>query len=354
MRVPTGTRPGRGSLRLPLQALIALTCFLIVAGALRSRLPWPESSGFRAKLEYFVEHKDEFDVLFFGSSRVLCGVAPREFDEELAEHGLEVRSFNLALGGMEAFETDYLLRRVLDLEPAALRWVVIEYTSWDPVGGWTAIESTNLRRIAWHTSSGTRDAVEAILVARVPFTTKLTELGRQARFLGLWVSNVGQAFPALDHARGVSRLPPRTNPLFGDDIPGLQGWHPMFNESYGRRAWSKRVKNLLNAGVRSQGEKVDLRDFPTGVLERQVERVRSRGMGLLYLGLSFDESLRAQALLERGTLPELFAYTSPLEHPELYRYEQRADVNHMNPDGARALSRVMAKDFARLLEEKGW
>ncbi len=302
----------------------------------------------RAKLEYFAEHKDEFDVLFLGSSRVLCGLAPAEFDAALEELGHEVRSFNLAVGGMEAFEADHVLQLVLDLEPARLRWVVIEAAGWNPLESEQLSAAPNLRKIAWHTPSETRNTVEAILVAEAPMSNKLVELGRHVGLFGLWLTNAGHGLPIVDHMRGLSRLQPRQNPLFGGDIPGLGGWHPMERDNYRRESWDRRLSNLASADARSR--KSDLRHFPVRALRRQVELVRSRELGLVYMSLCIEESPDAHALHEGGILPALLSYTSPREHPDLYRYELRADVNHMNSEGAKALSRLMAQDFARLVE----
>ena len=129
--MPSARRRGRALLA----ALYTLLCgvgFFGVSAAIRPLMPTPNEYGFDEKFEYFAEHKDEFDVLAIGSSRVWRGFIPEDFDAEMELRGESLRSYNLGVGGMRVWEMDYLLRQVLALKPAKLRYVFIEGGDWDP------------------------------------------------------------------------------------------------------------------------------------------------------------------------------------------------------------------------------
>ena len=116
---------------------IGAAAFLITCVGLRVVLPFPEiDGGVSQKFRFFAAHKDEFDTLFIGSSRVYFQISPAIFDRVTRESGMPTRSFNFGIGGMYLPETGYLLEQILDLKPRNLRWVFIEYdelqTKWSP------------------------------------------------------------------------------------------------------------------------------------------------------------------------------------------------------------------------------
>ncbi len=59
--------------------------------------------------------QEEVDlVMVFGSSMVQAGFSPREFDQSMAEQGLEVKSFNFGFGGLNPLFQDYVSRRIAE------------------------------------------------------------------------------------------------------------------------------------------------------------------------------------------------------------------------------------------------
>ena len=116
---------------------IGAVAFLITCVGLRVVLPFPEiDGGVSQKFRFFAAHKDEFDTLFIGSSRVYFQISPAIFDRVTRESGMPTHSFNFGIGGMYLPETAYLLEQILKLKPRNLRWVFIEYdelqTKWSP------------------------------------------------------------------------------------------------------------------------------------------------------------------------------------------------------------------------------
>lgn len=59
-----------------------------------------------------VASTEEPVVMVFGSSMVQAGFSPRQFDQEMAGRGLQMKSFNFGFGGLNPFFQDYLARRI--------------------------------------------------------------------------------------------------------------------------------------------------------------------------------------------------------------------------------------------------
>ena len=134
---PCEPTSGKTVFRALTNTAIGATAFLLTCIGLRAILPFPEiDGGVSQKFRFFAAHKDEFDTLFIGSSRVYFQISPAIFDRVTRESGLPTHSFNFGIGGMYLPESAYLLEQILNLKPRNLRWVFIEYdevqTKWSP------------------------------------------------------------------------------------------------------------------------------------------------------------------------------------------------------------------------------
>ena len=69
-------------------------------------------------------------VMVYGSSMVQAGFSPREFDQQLAQLGVEVKSFNFGFGGLNPYFQDFLSRRIneeFDKGGKRLKLAIIEF-----------------------------------------------------------------------------------------------------------------------------------------------------------------------------------------------------------------------------------
>ena len=95
-----------------INSTICVVAFLVTCIVLRAVLPFPEiDGGVSQKFRFFAAHKDEFDTLFIGSSRIYFQISPAVFDRVTRESGMPTHSFNFGIGGMYLPETGYLLNR---------------------------------------------------------------------------------------------------------------------------------------------------------------------------------------------------------------------------------------------------
>ncbi|MES2570644.1 MAG: hypothetical protein V4710_11400, partial [Verrucomicrobiota bacterium] len=94
-------QPVRNSIALAfLNICLALTMFVIVCRVINGLLPRQPVPIVSEKLAYFARHRDEYDTLFIGSSRVYRQIDPALFDQVTREAGVPTRSFNLGIDSM--------------------------------------------------------------------------------------------------------------------------------------------------------------------------------------------------------------------------------------------------------------
>jgi len=69
-------------------------------------------------------------LMFFGSSMTRAGFSPREFEQMVAEKGVEIDAYNFGFGGLNPLYQDYLARRIRDefqVSNSRLKFSLIEF-----------------------------------------------------------------------------------------------------------------------------------------------------------------------------------------------------------------------------------
>ncbi|HEX4629745.1 MAG TPA: hypothetical protein VH188_02170 [Chthoniobacterales bacterium] len=128
-------------------AAIGLASFVATSALVHSFLPPMIPKGIAAKLRYFTQHRDEFDTVIVGTSRLYYSASPEIFDATTRENGIPTHSFNFGIDGMHPPENFYVLEQILKTRPRNLKWVLLELgdiqTRWDNILG-------TQRAVYWH------------------------------------------------------------------------------------------------------------------------------------------------------------------------------------------------------------
>lgn len=341
--------------KAPLYLLIFAAFFAVTARGIRGWIPMPPHYDLQDKLRYFEEHKDEFDVVFLGSSATFRNFVPTVIDEELAAAGHEVRSFNFGIVGFRSFETDFMLRWILDSEPARLKWIVLEPPPFDPPFDYTQIQASKTElAVHSHTFEQTLLMIRSVWLADLPTKTKYDETIRHLKLLGMNLGNIGRG-PAAVTAH-LERDPDWLAPdwLANDrgfqaveDRPGFQeptpDKDPMADrDAYRAQAIAMEAKNRGGAS---------LERYNYTALRRQIAAMRDAGIEPIYcLSPMVFAMPEAMALDAEGELPNFLPFHLPKTYGNLFRPELRIDMTHLRREGAVEFSRVLAPKLAEIME----
>ena len=272
-----GMRPALGFLAFVIM-------FLVVNRLIVAHVPLPPEAGMRTKTEFFLDHPDDYDAIWIGSSATLYGLRPNVFTEELAGLGhAGFRIYNLGVGGMGSFETLSVLRRVLAAHPKRLKWVFYEEPVFDALLWYPDI--VNQRYIQWHDVRNTIDAIDALQFARQPPSYKAEDYesfllaggdgewrrGAAAEHIELGLRRefaVGQGpriYERILHPGETWPTPAAIAKTDGwmdisqDPAPGAKKAHEDFMANPGK--WEKRVQNMIRLeGSRPVASPADRRD----------------------------------------------------------------------------------------------
>lgn len=101
---------------------LCLSAFLVTGSWVRKLAPKPRGY---AHFDEFLESKDDYDIVFIGTSYIRHGVIPETLDKLTG-----LRSYNLALNGASGHEVKQALQWVLDRKPQRLELIVIQLAPW--------------------------------------------------------------------------------------------------------------------------------------------------------------------------------------------------------------------------------
>ncbi len=290
-----------------------------------------------SKFRHFAAQRDQFDVLFVGSSQFFHQIIPGQFDREVgAATGRAVRSFNFGVPGMWSPESFHLLRKVLALRPAHLRWVVVELMDIDT----RASEATGAtQRLAlWHDWRHTAMVLARIVEQPGSWRDKSGIVGAH---VALWARRF------VNHGQGSEWIVGKMRKnnygkLKKNDWVDERGYFPGKANSIkgeARAAYLRQLERMKSAGPPP----------PMGpALSRAVGEIgaaiRAAGATPIFVSCpTVDPRMRFDAPAGE---PEIWRLNDPARFPELFDPEVRYDDIHLTPAGGALFTRLLAERFA--------
>jgi hypothetical protein len=360
--------PGKATRRKSLiggvtNSVIAVAAFLITCTGLRAILPFPEiDGGVSQKFRFFAAHKDEFDTLFIGSSRVYFQISPAIFDRVARESGLPTHSFNFGIGGMYLPETSYLLEQILNLKPRNLRWVFIEYdelqTKWSPENQTSrrALYWADWKRISLLLRKLTDAGTDALWL---PSPAKLRDVvlrkkdDKNTRVLLAFYAgqfeknytNVARAADVLEYFLGRDTKERRASYLgVASDgyVTRPNRMSPSEIAAYERGL----------AAAMAQTDTHPLSPYAVDAYRQCAQEVRKIGATPIFL-ITPSTTQISVATESTELTGVVMAFNNPRTYPSLYRSSVRRDGQHLTKSGAEEFTRIVAANFVELARAGG-
>lgn len=338
---------------------IGAAAFLVTCLGLRVVLPFPEiDGGVSQKFRFFAAHKDEFDTLFIGSSRVYFQISPAVFDRVTRESGLPTHSFNFGIGGMYLPETSYLLEQILNLKPRKLRWVFIEYdemqTKWSPENQTSrrALYWTDWKRVSLLLRKLTDAGTDSLWL---PSPAKLRDVLRQknetntSSLLTFYIgqlqknyTNVSRAADVFSHFLGRDTKERRASYLGA----ASDGYVTRPNRMSPSQAVA--YERGLSAAM-AQTDTHLLSPYAAEGYRQCAQEVRKIGAApiLLITPSTTEINLSAESAGPTGVV---MAFNKPRTYPNLFRSSVRRDGQHLTKSGAEEFTRIVAANFVELAQ----
>jgi hypothetical protein len=279
-----------------------------------------------AKLEAFLQDKDQFDIVAVGNSHVYRHVVPEVLEQELARHGVPGRTYNLGAPSMSFDELVHQVRAIAAAKPARLRVVLIGLT------------------VDLEFASQTPDVFQLLVGALSP-DGSLEYSGRALQYDLHRFANRGEGPEIL--RRGRRWL------LAGASPPALtqDGYIALDDEvepSYAARSnhfqqsldgYAEYVAEL----ARDAGPLAPYSPRQAALMQQVTRMVREAGAEPVFL---MPPVFRQARFFSEPEGHRLLRYDDPALHPEFFEVADRFDNGHLNRNGAEILTRQIARDLA--------
>jgi hypothetical protein len=325
-------------------SILGLAGFCATAFVLRSLLPLPDVAGVTSKILFLAAHRDEYDTIFLGSSRVYHGINPAMFDAAMAAGGNPAHSYNLGIDGMLPPETFYVIDQLLVAKPRGLRRIFIEL---EDLQISIAPEHVRTRRaLYWH--DWKRSAMVARKILEMNVAEKWKQKGRRllrnrtALFADLFL--FGQNLASAGRGFDLLGLTPSEDDLSESDYePRGDGYAPagvfMKPDQAARyEAWLDR--DLAEARPRE----VDA--YAETAFRHYAHVFRSLGVTPIFF-VTPGSGTFLPSKFRDAPAETVMSFNDAQRYPSLYEARMRLDEGHLNSTGADEFSRLLA---ARLLE----
>jgi len=336
------------------QFAIAVVAFVVAAYLLNRIIPSPAIPSnvvfVGPKHDYYTAHKDDYDTLFFGSSRVFNQIIPDVFDQAAKAEGLAINSYNFGIPAMRALDSTALIETVLQNPPENLRWVFFESVldrGYEPIPN-----ARTHRAMYWHTWENTGMAVRYILDSEAALPEKAILI-------------FSHLIPALYNQMNVGRLFNQLLPsefsereqMVASYFTEHEGFFPLNEEdSYKRQAflsdqagYAQKVNQLEAFQMGAAQREAELAKNKRRLLARVSRAIRATGAEPIFIdppSLELDDDLQAAQRL--NLIEMLLSYKDPVRFPELYQAKNRYDADHLNEATSEVFTRVLAEDFSEV------
>jgi hypothetical protein len=343
---------------------LGLAGLTAVAALVYPLVPFPEERAMRAKYEYFAAHKDELDAVYIGSSRMLRGIDPRIVDAEISARGRPFQSFNFGLDGMMALESDFVMRKLLELDPARLRFVLFEANTW--YGGYDAkfgnpgTDPHSQRSVYWHTVPQTMKALETLRVSDQPAWERLRFAGTHIETMVWKLVSYGQGTRIFAKLTGTD-ADEISAAISVDEIAEGRGYQPMEGltdkfHTEGREVFltpqaQAKYPEMIAAIPAANATAASLATYNFRALRSQYETAAAHGTELVYVVMPTVRGTPDPLTLHAtGHVPVLFHYNDPEKYASIFAIDRRHDIGHLSRLGTEELSELIASSLADEME----
>ncbi len=306
--------------------------------------------GFSQKLDFLREHGRDTDTIFIGSSRFYRGISPRVFDEEMTALGRPTHSFNFGLDAMMLPESAYVLDRVLAQKLPHLQWVFMELDDLH-LKPWPAHRGTQ-RLLYWHDWERTKNLLSKSgdWSEKEKLKRHLARAWELREFIKLHLKEFLRR--ATNVGAGATLAADRLDPSAQDQPalgPDHDGFGPARSSLPPRQRASYR-NDIAQAARAPVGHAADR--YAEKVWKDCAARVRDHGATLVFI-VPPAFPIRSVRFAKEASAPgPVLAFADLHRYPELYRTQMRSDPDHLNEQGAKIFTRLVAEKFAGEVADK--
>ena len=337
--------------------LITLLSFILSTYLLGQLVPSPAIPQnlpiISAKYAHYQTHKNDYNTLFFGSSRIYHHIDPATFDRTAQQAGLSTHSFNFGVSGLKPLHNYALLQEILKDPPAQLKWVFIE----DAIDQGSAPlgEVRTNRAIYWHTWKNTLYSLHFVL--NHPDTT----LRQKATY------SFGHLIPffyrTINLGRALSQWVPTLHLSEEESAIATQfirrlGYRPIDFEMPKQQYFLANLDSYQQE-VKQLAQKKQQITYQTPLSPIQITHLQNiaktvKAANAVPLFVVAPTTIYQETIhraYHQQKIEHLLSFNDPNQYPQLFNIHSRTDWDHLTPSSAEAFTQLLAKEFSHIAQQ---
>lgn len=306
------------------------------------------------KRNYIVKNKDDYNLMFFGSSKTFHQIDPVLFDS-IVSKDMEVHSFNYGIQNLLPPESFYLYENLLKEDSLHFKYVLMEL-NWFP-----NIKYKNLhtrRNFYWLNNDNYVYTINSAINSRIPLPYKVWTVGtRSVNYIDK-TFNIGIVNEIFNyHAQENDETA-----LTLDVLKDNKGFLPVNRDSAAKgknsyflsERYRKEIEEVKRASSVSFAKYEDVENFDYyneiyfEKINHLIKLSEDRGIHLIFTmppqwkSYQYDELI---PLFEQIPENHKIQFADSRKYPELFKKENLFDADHVNEQGSRILTKLIAEKF---------
>ena len=314
-------------------------------------------------------HKEKNpNLLFIGTSRLIEGVNPEVFDHTTDEAGLHTRSFNLGIPGANLIEMLAMTRHYIATQPCCMKYAIVE----PEFAFLEVIKMPNsARAIRFATPANALDLWRFAHSMSEQPAPPITPMEYTSNLLVATLrnlSNIGLVHMLRDQALTNYTLQPNvrgfigqpgslaqkieSDPRIGHAYTETLKFLDDFNDLDQSNETSSAAHRHTAAAIRNR-----VSDYQFDRLQQLLGILQAHDVAVMLLRtpqlahVSYNIAF-ANRYLAQCSGPPLLDLGRPRDNEDLFKPENRVDMDHMNMRGSEILTKIIAQKFVEFFHTK--
>jgi hypothetical protein len=322
---------------------IALASMLAASVLLHALFPPTIPQGVATKLDYFTRHKDEFDTLFLGTSRIYYAVSPQVFDATTSDNGVSTRTFNFGIDALHPPENFYVLDQILKTRPQRLKWVFLELgdiqtTLYQTLG--------TERSVYWHDWPRTKLTLHKAFDphGNSPWFLKAARLWLDRREFAGHLSLFARRFANVGRADAFWGLKTDSGTESDSELGPRHDGYRLAGVAMSAQNTARYQRKLANQVAEARPTWID--PYADQAYREYAQKIREIGAIPVFV---VPPVISQSPIRFQNPPPQarLLAFNDSKTYPMLFDPKVRVDDAHLTREGAEEFTRLLALEFLR-------
>ncbi len=336
-----------------IKSIVFFFLLFTLNGLIRNFIPyWWGNPGYIEKYEYLRDNKDDYNMIFLGSSRIYRHVIPAILDKKLKK--FNVKSFNMAYAATNNPELFYLTENILEEDWFKFKYCIVELSPY----GILDEQNFHSKRVKYHMNF--ESSMRSLRSFRFEDKLKFNQVYRYLVSYLEYKLNIGLIddmynFYMEDRVVEYDKLKRNRGYKKFNEKPGSVDYKRRYKPFIKKKtkALKSRAKKVHKTYSQFKNDSTIYNPAYYKKIQELIEIANKKGIHIIFI-LPLRAQMGKTTLTITNNLDfknKIVIYDSK-EYPQFYNVKNSFDIGHLNRRGAEKFTKVLSKKLKLILNTK--